>query len=76
MEHSPLETVAVLSFFLHRIPVVRVYLYIATTTLDPAGRDPRQVIIIVVIVNQSKLYLFFVILAKKYIFDALPNLSN
>ena len=27
------------SLFLHRISVVRVYLYIAATTLDPAGRD-------------------------------------
>ena len=27
--------------FLHRISVVRVYVYIATTT-DPAGRDLRQ----------------------------------
>ena len=26
--------------FLHRISVVRVYLHIATTTEDPAGRDP------------------------------------
>ena len=30
------------SLFLQRISVVRVYLYIAVTTPDPAGRDPRQ----------------------------------
>ena len=32
------------SLFLHRISVVRVYLYIAATTPDPAGRDPRQML--------------------------------
>ena len=31
-----------LSLFLHRISVVRVYLYIAATTLDPVGQDPRH----------------------------------
>ena len=30
------------SLFLHRISVVRVYLSIAATTQDPAGRDPHQ----------------------------------
>ena len=30
------------SLFLHRFSVVRVYFYIAATTADPAGRDPRQ----------------------------------
>ena len=30
------------SLFLHRISVVHVYLYIAATTPDPVGRDPRQ----------------------------------
>ena len=30
------------SLFLHRISVVLVYLYIAATTPDPAGRDPRH----------------------------------
>ena len=28
--------------FLHRISVVRVYLYMAATTTDPAGRDLRH----------------------------------
>ena len=30
------------SLFLHRISVVRVYVYIATTTADPAGQDLRH----------------------------------
>ena len=29
------------ALFLHRISVVGVYLYVAATTPDPAGRDPR-----------------------------------
>ena len=39
---SPLERVAAPSLFLHRISVVRMYLYIATTTPDPAGWDLRH----------------------------------
>ena len=39
---SPLESVAALSLFLRRISVVPVYLYVAATTPDPAGRDPRH----------------------------------
>ena len=39
---SPLERVAAPSLFLHRISVVHVYVYIAATTADPAGRDLRH----------------------------------
>ena len=34
--------VATQPLFLHRISVVRVYVYIAATTADPAGRDLRH----------------------------------
>ena len=34
-----------LSLFLHRISVVRVYLSIDATTQDPAGQDPHQLMI-------------------------------
>ena len=38
------QRVAMPPLFLHRISVVHVYLCIAITTPDPAGRDPRQYI--------------------------------
>ena len=38
------QRAAMPSLFLHRISVVRVYLYIAATTPDPVGLDPRQVV--------------------------------
>ena len=39
---SPFEGVAEPSLFLHRISVVRVYLYIVATTPDPESRDLHQ----------------------------------
>ena len=37
--------VATQPFFLHRISVVHVYLYIAATTPDPVGRDPCPLVL-------------------------------
>ena len=46
------------SFFLHRISVVRVYLYIAGTTLDPAGRDLRQYLLSNFVCSKSNTYIW------------------
>ena len=43
MGRSPLERVAALSLFLHRISVVCVYLNTATT-MDPAGQDLHHLV--------------------------------